>query len=767
MPDGRLLVTERPGRVRVIDASGDLLPQPAYTSLGGSFLGLAIHPNYATNKFVYLYNNYSDAGTFKNRIQRFVYNGTTLTLSTTLLDGIPGDQTTNGHDGGRIKFGPDGKLYATTGDTFQGVPAQDLESLAGKILRLNAPGDATDGTAPADNPFPSATSNSRFVWTYGHRHPQGIAWDASGQLWETEHGPSGEAHAGGKCCRDELNRIDKGANYGWPTIMGDEQQAGMRSPVVSSGDTVAWAPGGVAFGPDGELYAPALIGQHLRQFSISGGQVTRQREHFRLDLGRLRTAVYAGGFLYLTTSNNSANERVLRVPINSQQQPSNSVVWAVGDANANADSQATANRIAGQIDRFLYLGDVYENGTAAEFASNFDPVWGRFKALTSPTPGNHEWANRATGYDPYWGARAPQTGGGHYYSFTENGWEVLSLNTEENMAVGSPQYEWLKQKLADGGNCRIAFFHRPRYVAPGSHSDATDVQPLWSLMANKVRLAVNGHAHAMMRAHAVDGITELVSGAGGHSHHAANPDPRFAFVNSTDFGVLRLKLNAVGSGGATFEHDFIATDDGAVLDSGTGTCTPPPPPSTLAKPATDVEDAKPNTGLSVTNKRFRVGDEPTALIAQRKTGKLAPKGTTFQYTLSQRSDVAIEIQRARKGVKLKRKGRKKLACVSATKKNRRTLVRQLVKRKSIQRLNGQRRKRALARATRKRRCTVYKRSGTLRRVGQGPGKVSTKFSGRLGNVKLPIGGYRAQLTATDAAGQRTRHNRVTFRVVRR
>ena len=125
-------------------------------------------------------------------------------------------------------------------------------------------------------------------------------------------------------------------------------------------------------------------------------------------------------------------------------------MWAVGDANVNASSQATANRITGRIDRFLYLGDVYENGTAAEFANNFDSVWGRFKALANPTPGNHEWANRATGYDPYWGARAPQTGGGHYYSFSENGWEVLSLNTEESMAPGSPQYQWLQQKLADG-----------------------------------------------------------------------------------------------------------------------------------------------------------------------------------------------------------------------------------------------------------------------------------------------------------------------------
>ena len=321
MPDGRLLVTERPGRVRVIDANGNLLPQPAYTSPGGKFLGLAIHPNYATNKFVYLYNKYSVAGVVKNRIQRFVDNGTTLSFSATILDGIPGDQHQERPRRGRIKFGPDGKLYATTGDTFTPGPPQNLESLAGKILRLNAPGDAQDGTAPSDNPFPAGT-NSKFVWSYGHRHPQGIAWDASGQLWETEHGPSGEAYAGGRCCRDELNKIDKGANYGWPTIMGNEQQAGMRSPVASSGDTIRLGPRGSRVRTGRRALRPRPDQPDLRQFSISGGQVTRQREHFRLELGRLRTATYAGGFLYLTTSNNSANEtEVLRVPINSQQQP--------------------------------------------------------------------------------------------------------------------------------------------------------------------------------------------------------------------------------------------------------------------------------------------------------------------------------------------------------------------------------------------------------------------------------------------------------------
>jgi hypothetical protein len=92
----------------------------------------------------------------------------------------------------------------------------------------------------------------------------------------------------------------------------------------------------------------------------------------------------------------------------------NSVVWAAGDADAGAGSRATAARMTGQMNRFLYLGDVYNTGTAAEFQNNFDSVWGKFKPIASPTPGNHEWANRATGYDPYWGARAPTPNGGHW-----------------------------------------------------------------------------------------------------------------------------------------------------------------------------------------------------------------------------------------------------------------------------------------------------------------------------------------------------------------
>ena len=322
MPDGRTLVTERTGRVRSIEPGGGLRTVYEDTS-AVKFLGMALHPDYATNRLVYLYATFSTNPDVlnSNRVIRLYDDGTNLiSQGVVFQEGIRSD---GNHDGGRMAFGPDRKLYVTTGDVHRPELPQDRDSLNGKILRLEAPGGPGDGAAPADNPFNTAGESRprRFVWSYGHRHPQGIDWDVCGRMWETEHGPSGESYTGSvpnRGSRDEINRIDKGANYGWPLIVGDETREGMRSPVVSSGDSTTWAPGGLAFGPDGRLYAPLLAGQKLLDFGTVGDGVTDRRELFggASGSGRLRDATVGRGYLWLTTSNSTsgAGEQVLRVP---------------------------------------------------------------------------------------------------------------------------------------------------------------------------------------------------------------------------------------------------------------------------------------------------------------------------------------------------------------------------------------------------------------------------------------------------------------------
>jgi len=329
MPDGRTLVTERPGRVRLIEANGTLRAAPAYADTAvKKFLGMALHPNYAANRFVYLYVSYgASASPNANRVIRLVDDGTNLTSPQTIFQG--GIKSDGNHDGGRIKFGPDGKLYVTTGDVHNPALPQDLDSLNGKILRLEAPGGPGDGAAPADNPFNAAGElrPRRFVWSYGHRHPQGIDWDASGRMWETEHGPSGESYSGqtpGSGGHDEINRIEPGGDYGWPTIIGDQTAPGMRTPVVHSGPAPAWAPGGLAFGPDGRLYAPLLAGERLLDFGVSCDSVTDRIERYAGSggFGRMRAATAGAGHLWLTTHNGgSSGDRVLRVAFDGATPP--------------------------------------------------------------------------------------------------------------------------------------------------------------------------------------------------------------------------------------------------------------------------------------------------------------------------------------------------------------------------------------------------------------------------------------------------------------
>lgn len=245
-------------------------------------------------------------------------------------------------------------------------------------------------------------------------------------------------------------------------------------------------------------------------------------------------------------------------------------VWAVGDgAVAGGEDDALAAHVASEgIDHLLYLGDVYETGTAADYRDNYAPSWGRFKQMTSPTPGNHEWGNRAVGYDPYWGSLAPRTDGGHWYSFDLGGWHLISLNSENNTEAGSRQLNWLRGDLArHPGTCTIAFWHRP-LLSAGGHSDATETRPFWDELEGHATLVLNGHDHDYQRFLRTRGITEIVVGSGGRRplDPVNRGDSRLAFANDTSLGALRMELS---SGRVDYEQ---VAPDGTRLDNGSLTC---------------------------------------------------------------------------------------------------------------------------------------------------------------------------------------------------
>lgn len=247
-------------------------------------------------------------------------------------------------------------------------------------------------------------------------------------------------------------------------------------------------------------------------------------------------------------------------------------LWAVGDGagSGTSDEQVAARIQAEGLDRFLYLGDVYDGGTAEEFARYYEPSFGRFKALSSPTAGNHEWGNRASGYEPYWGALAPrQPDGGHYYSFDLGGWHLVSLSSNEDAGAFSPQLAWLRRDLeTHPGTCTIAYMHHARYSA-SRHGDTAAVEQLWSALEGRAVAVLSGHDHGYQRLKPERGIVQFVVGTGGHGRYDVNElDARVAASSDSTYGALRLRLRP---GDASFE--FVPTQ-GAVLDSGRLGCRP-------------------------------------------------------------------------------------------------------------------------------------------------------------------------------------------------
>jgi len=315
-PDGRIFVTERVGNLRVIE-NGILNPEPIkildVSGFEGGLLGIALDPNFEENHHIYLYYTYNDFLSTYNKLSRFTESNNQLSNELILLDKIAGGAI---HDGGRIKFGPDGMLYITTGEA--GIPdrAQDLNSLGGKILRINP-----DGTIPDDNPFENSP-----VYSYGHRNPQGLDWDpVTGKLVISEHGPSGErgfAH-------DEVNVIEPGKNYGWPKVVGDETDPSYTSPILHTGDKT-WAPSGASFYNsdnipqwENKYFIATLRGNHLRMLDldIENNKVISSEALFQGEFGRLRDAsIGPDGNLYILTSNRDGrgspeptDDRILRI----------------------------------------------------------------------------------------------------------------------------------------------------------------------------------------------------------------------------------------------------------------------------------------------------------------------------------------------------------------------------------------------------------------------------------------------------------------------
>ncbi len=323
LPDGRLLVTERAGRLRVVE-QGKLLPAPiagtpsVHYKQDGGLLDIITHPDYAKNGWIYL--AFSEAGEAPGTSGTVVVRGRIRENSWRDQETIfRADQKfyvkDNSHYGCRFLFDAAGRLFFTLGDRGQFAPAQDLSSPLGKIHRV-----LDDGRVPPDNPFVNQTGAVGSIWSYGHRHPQGLQFHpVTGRLWETEHGPIGG---------DELNRIEPGRNYGWPivargtdigrTFLGEHE--GMTPPVVSW--TPSIAPSGITFytgdrypGWKNQLFVAGLIGRQLRRIETDGDRVVHQEVLFKGSERTRQIKTGPDGLLYIAF--NGTPGRIARlVPLN-------------------------------------------------------------------------------------------------------------------------------------------------------------------------------------------------------------------------------------------------------------------------------------------------------------------------------------------------------------------------------------------------------------------------------------------------------------------
>ena len=320
-PDGAIWVTERPGRISRVDPSTGEVNEVGRIDVvevsESGLMGMAFHPDFEREPYVYFAHSYGTRSSVRNRLVRMRFDGDRLGDPDVLLNDIPGARN---HDGSRLTIGPDGFLYMTTGDAGRRGLAQDLESLAGKILRLRL-----DGRPAPGNPFGS------LIYSYGHRNPQGLAFHpTTGILYSAEHGPGDN---------DEVNRIRIGGNYGWPAVHGfcdgetSAEEDFCRDHDVQEAMS-AWTPtvglSGLAVyesdlipGWKGSLLVTSLRGSTLFRLTLSadGGRVTTREALFAREYGRLRDVLVGpGGEVYLATSNHdgrgrpaSDDDRILKI----------------------------------------------------------------------------------------------------------------------------------------------------------------------------------------------------------------------------------------------------------------------------------------------------------------------------------------------------------------------------------------------------------------------------------------------------------------------
>lgn len=299
--EGIFYLSERPGRIVKIEYGRTerqkvVLEQPLATAAEAGLLGFVLSPDFSKTKEAFAYYTYTDGSGQYNRIILLKLDNGVWKEEGLLLDRIPSGQF---HHGGRLEIGPDDKLYDTTGDaSYKPEIAQDIHSLGGKILRMNL-----DGSIPEDNPIKDS-----YVYTYGHRNPQGLAWAEDGVLYESEHGPS---------ANDEVNLIHPGHNYGWPIIVGKESKEGMEPPLFTSGDSTTWAPSGMAFF-EGKLYVAALRGNAVLEFDLT----SKKMREVITGLGRIRDVYIKDEFLYFISNNTDGrgtplakDDKLYRVPL--------------------------------------------------------------------------------------------------------------------------------------------------------------------------------------------------------------------------------------------------------------------------------------------------------------------------------------------------------------------------------------------------------------------------------------------------------------------